>query len=72
MKKRRWLLFDRVHFAVGTCIPSYGAEKAMITKEKAIEIGKQALKDYFNMKVDDSKYHMVENRKDWNNPKRYV
>ncbi len=74
MKKRRWLLFLIVCiFAVGTCIPSYGAEKAMITKEKAIEIGKQALKDYFNMKVDDSKYHMqVENRKDWNNPKRYV
>lgn len=73
MRKRKWVLFLLVCIlAVGMCIPSYGAEKAMITKEKAIEIGKQALKDYFNLKVDEKYQMQIENRKDWNNPKRYV
>ena len=44
-----------------------------IGKEKALEIGKKALKDYFGITVDDKKYQTnTEYRKDWNSQDRYV
>ncbi|WP_169832987.1 YcdB/YcdC domain-containing protein [Geosporobacter ferrireducens] len=48
-------------------------EKADISKEKALEAGKKALKDYFGITVEDKKYQTsTEYRKDWNSPDRYV
>lgn len=48
-------------------------KKPVITKEKALELGKQALKEYFNMTVNDQDYKLqIENRRDWNDTGRYV
>lgn len=44
-----------------------------ISKEKALEIGKTALKDYMGVAVEDKKYQTnTEYRKDWASPERYV
>lgn len=44
-----------------------------ISKEKALETAKKALKEYFGITVDDKKYQTnTEYRKDWSSPDRYV
>ena len=46
---------------------------AKISKEKAIETAKEALKKHFSLVVDEKKYqHNMEYRKDWNSMDRYV
>ncbi|MBB6215567.1 hypothetical protein HNQ80_001656 [Anaerosolibacter carboniphilus] len=47
--------------------------KAAISKEKAMEIAKEALKKHFNLTMDEKKYQSnIEYRKDWNNPELNV
>ncbi|MDF2545579.1 MAG: hypothetical protein K0R93_477 [Anaerosolibacter sp.] len=49
------------------------ASKSEISKEKAMEIAKEALKKHFDLELDDKKYQSnIEYRKDWNDPERNV
>ncbi|MFZ5968806.1 MAG: YcdB/YcdC domain-containing protein [Bacillota bacterium] len=44
-----------------------------ITRDKALEIAKKAMKDFYGLSVDDSKYlFTIESRKDWSDPSLYV
>jgi hypothetical protein len=54
-------------------VASQDAPKPAISKEKAMEIAKEALKKHFNFTLDEKKYQSnIEYRKDWNNPDVYV
>lgn len=65
-------------FVISLVAPVYGQENTTagqtnINKEQATAIAQKALKDYFNMFVEDKKYtSRIENRRDWLNPDRYV
>lgn len=44
-----------------------------ISRDKALEIAKKTLKDFFDMSVDDKNFNFnIENRRDWSNPELYV